>query len=242
MNPFFKSQQGQALLEVAVSLVLFATLLYGLDYLASAVVIRNRALSYQHHLLTQAYREAESCDTAMAPPPPDVRVKWLGDHESRKKHLRGADYLSIKPGQYVLSHTFIPNFSSQSHALLNTGAKTFSFSAHTFRDPWHDNKLYVAALWAYALGRALGGGDNQAMQNNTEKVSSTNLGPGAKGGQQQTVSQFQLFSAGNPGQGADILSRFQSPGFSSEESNALQSNMGRMLQALQNAAASPEAL
>lgn len=163
MSKLFKNQHGQALMEMAMSLMLFAALLYGLDYLASAVIVRNRALSYQHHLLTQSFREAEHCETTMAPPPNDRRMQLLGNHESRKQNLKGADYASIKPGQYVLRHTFLPNFSAQSQAFLGQGQKTFSFTAHTFRDPWQDNEVYVAALWALALGRALAGNSSEDM-------------------------------------------------------------------------------
>jgi len=144
------ANNGQALTELTLFLVLFAILFFGMDFVSSLVMAKNRADIYHHYLLFRAYRESEGIKHREAPHPDPHHLKI---NESRET-FEGRLWIQLKQDKSHLHIEFIPHFAKQAWYFLKAKAIPHQETNKIYRDPWHKHPIKYA-IWALAAGTAI---------------------------------------------------------------------------------------
>jgi hypothetical protein len=146
-----KNNQGQAILELALGLILLVIVFFGLDFICALVMAKNRAEIYQHHLLFKAYRQSEKVAVQEAPHP-DPHHLILKDQEDS---FEGRLWFQLKTDQSKLSINYLPHFPIRAQKFVGLRAIPHASKTKIYRDPWHDHPMKYA-LWAAATAVAIG--------------------------------------------------------------------------------------
>ena len=151
MGAKFIRKNGQAITELAICLLIFVLLLFGLDALGTLVMTKVRAETYQHHLTFKSYRQSESIEVGLAPHPDPLHLTLKPKEEGFSDRL----WFQLKNAQVRL--TMKVNFHLDPLPGHFQPIKSIPHYSETYiyRDPWNDHPIKYA-IWALATAMALG--------------------------------------------------------------------------------------